>query len=138
MDEQDPKLVAGERRLGQYTVELLRQNADGEWSPAMMILDALVTNYRLMLRPHRRKLAPATLPAQYIKDVHLVLRGKYHSLELSLSTGHLLALILSTGHLDHLYDDLRAMKVPQPRFQFDDTIAQQDIERLISYFSQDV
>ena len=104
--------------------------------PAVMQLDAMVTNYRLLLRPFRKKYAPASLPARYIKSAEMTVQDKYHCVSLKLITDHALYMMLSTGKLDDLYDDLRAMKSPPPKFQFDDSVAKNDIERLITFFGK--
>lgn len=135
IDEKDI-MIDGERRLGRYTVVLLNQSSDGRWMPAIMQLDALVTNYRLMLRPFRKKYPPASLPARYITASELTLQGNYHCIEIKLITNHIIYMMLGTGKLDDLHDDLHAMKSPPPRFQFDDKVAKHDIERLISYFGK--
>lgn len=129
-------LIDGERRLGRYTVVLLNQSEGGRWMPAIMQLDATVTNYRLLLRPFRKKYAPASLPKRYITSTAMTQQGNYHCIALELITNHILYLMLGTGKLEHLHDDLRAMKAPPPRFQFDDTVAKHDIERLITFFGK--
>lgn len=136
MIEDKDIFVEGERRLGRYTVVILRQ-LDGDWTPAMLQLDATVTNYRLLLRPHRKKYQPASLPEQYISAIKQTTKGHYHCVELKLTTQHVLYLMLSTGRLDDFYDDLHAMKAPRPQFQFDETVAKQDIERLITFFGRE-
>lgn len=136
MIEDKDIFVEGERRLGRYTVVILRQSGE-RWMPAMLQLDATVTNFRLLLRPHRKKYQPASLPQQYITTIEKALKDRYHCIELALTTGHLLYLMLSTGRPDDFYDDLHTMKTPRPNFQFDDTIAKQDIERLITFFGKE-
>jgi hypothetical protein len=134
--EEKEIFVDGERALGRYTVVLLNQTENGHWMPAIMQLDGMVTNYRLLLRPFRKKYLPASLPAHYIKSATLTTQEKYHCIEVRLITDHMLYLMLSTGKLDDLYDDLSAMKSPPPKFQFDDTVAKHDIERLITFFGK--
>ena len=102
----DNILVEGERRLGRYTVVLLQQMNNGVWQPAIMQLDASVTNYRLLLRPFRKKYTPACLPSHYIKNIELTTKGKYHSVEIRLITNHFICMMLSTGKLDDLFHDL--------------------------------
>jgi hypothetical protein len=128
--------VEGERRLGRYTVVILRQSGE-RWTPAMLQLDATVTNFRLLLRPHRKKYQPASLPEQYITAIEMKRQERYHCIELQLSTNHVLYLMLSTGRLENFYDDLHAMKAPRPHFQFDEKVAKQDIERLITFFGRE-
>ena len=130
-------LVEGERRLGRYTVVLLQQSNNGKWQPSIMQLDAVVTNYRLLLRPFRKKYTPACLPSHYIKKVELTVKGNHHCVEVRLITNHFLCVMLSTGKLDDLYHDLSAMKQPPPRYAFDDKVARKDIERLITFFGRE-
>jgi hypothetical protein len=135
--EEKDLFVEGERRLGRYTVVILRQSDNGRWMPSIMQLDATVTNYRLLLRPHRKKYEPASLPAAYIRAIELTRKGNYHCVQIKLLTDHLLFLMLSTGKLDDLHDDLKAMKAPPPKFSFDDKVAKHDIERLITFFGKE-
>lgn len=116
---------------------LQRVGEDG-WAPAVMPLDALVTNLRLMLRPMKKKYAPATLPARYLREIAMTQKGQNHCIALTLITGHELYLINGTGKLEALFDDLTLMKVPRPKlqFQFDDKVARHDIQRLISFFGK--
>lgn len=136
MIEEKGILVDGERTIGRYTIVLLNQLSSGKWEPAMHQLDATVTNYRLLLRPFRKKYSPASLPSRYVKHAALTLQDKYHCVELRLITDHVLYMMLSTGKLDDLYDDLRAMKSPPVKFQIDDSLARNDIERLITFFGK--
>lgn len=129
-------LIDGEQLLGRYTVVLLNQNRNGRWMPALMQLDAMVTNYRLLLRPFRKKYRPATLPTRYITTATLTTQGNFHCIALTLATAHQLHIMLSTGKLNNLYDDLHAMKSPPRKFRFDDTVAREDIERLITFFGK--
>lgn len=125
--------VDGEKRLGQYTLFIVERSGDN-WLAAVMALDAIVTNFRLVLRPTRKKYAPAMLPGHYIRHVEMTRRGRMHCVALQLITGHTLLLTPATGHIENFYDDLCAMKAPRPRFHADDSIARADIERLIHYF----
>ncbi|MDQ7027059.1 MAG: hypothetical protein Q9P01_03455 [Anaerolineae bacterium] len=137
MIDEKEMLVDGERRLGRYTIVLLQQTNSGEWQPALMQLDATVTNYRLLLRPFRKKYTPACLPSHYIKSIQQTVKGKHHCVEMHFITNHFICMMLSTGRLENLYDDLSAMKQPPPRFAFDDKVARKDIERLITYFGRE-
>ncbi len=131
-------LVEGEKAIGEYSVFILQRVGEDSWSPAVMPLDALVTNLRLLLRPMKKKYAPATLPARYLRDITLTQKGHNHCVALTLITGHELYLLNGTGKLDALFDDLSLMKVPRPKlqFQFDDKVARADIQRLISFFGK--
>lgn len=130
-------LVNGERQLGRYTVVILRYSAFSDsWNPDVMPLDATVTNYRLKLRPFQKKYKPATIPTSYVSAIEKRTLGRFHCVQLTLITGHLLCLMLSTGKLENLYDDLAAMKLPPPKFRFDEKIARDDIQRLITFFGK--
>ena len=136
-EQQSDAFVDGERQLGRYTVVILRYNENSKnWTPDVMQLDATVTNFRLRLRPFQKKYKPATIPTTYVDHVDKRTIGRYHSVQLRLITGHVLCLMLATGKLDNLYDDLCAMKLPPPKFSFDDKIARDDIERLITFFGK--
>ncbi|MEL6307796.1 MAG: hypothetical protein AAFN11_03275 [Chloroflexota bacterium] len=126
----------GEKQLGRYTVVLLNQSKSGRWMPSVMQLDAIVTNYRMLLRPHRKKYRPAWLPAKFIVSTELTRRGNWHCIAMKVRTNHVLYISLSTGKLDDLHDDLHAMRVPPPKYAFDDSVAKQDIERLITFFGR--
>jgi hypothetical protein len=130
-------LIEGERILGRYTVNVLRESA-GTWSSTMMPMDATITNYRLMLRPHKKKYEPATLPGTLVRSAHMTHKGAFHCVEVLFVTNHFLYLILSTGKLDNFCEDLAAMKSPPPKFRFDDSVAQHDIERLINFFGRGI
>lgn len=134
MIDENEFLIDGERRLGRYTVVLLQQTSSG-WLPSVLQLDALVTNYRLLLRPHRRKYEPASLPAEYIRSIAITRHARFHVLAIELMTEHLLYLMMSSGKLDDLYDDMHAMLAPPPRFKWDEGVARRDIERLINFFA---
>jgi len=125
--------VDGEKKLGQYTVFIVERNGDS-WTAAVMALDAVVTNFRLMLRPSRKKYSPAMLPGHYIRHIEMTTRGRIHCISLQLITEHNLFLTPATGKIEYLYEDLCVMKVPRPRFHSDDSIARADIERLVNYF----
>jgi len=134
--EENKLFVDGERTIGRYTIVLLNQLGNGRWQPAMLQLDAVVTNYRLLLRPFRKKYSPASLPSRYVRNATLTTQDKYHCVELRLITDHVIYMMLSTGKLDDLYDDLKAMKSPPVKFQIDDSLARNDIERLITFFGK--
>lgn len=136
MIDTDSLLIEDERILGRYTVALLQETHPGEWSPLPMPMDAITTNFRLILRPLRKKYRPASLPARYLRSCYMMLQGNYRCIGLALSTGDWLYLMLSTGKLDHLHDDLQALKLPPPRFHFDNSVARDDIERLITFFGK--
>ena len=126
--------IDGEYRVGRCTAVLLHETNEG-CQPSVMPLDCVTTNYRLLLRPHRKKYEPASLPARYIRGIYMMQRGKHKCIALLLLTDHWLYLILQTGKLDELYNHLLAMR-PPPRYQFDKSLARRDIERLITFFGR--
>ena len=128
--------VEGEKQLGRYTVSLL-QNTDVGWLPSVLQLDATITNYRLLLRPFRRKYQPASIPQHYLKDVHMTQFAGHHVIQLDFKPSGAIYLVMSSGKLDNLYEDLLAMKAPIPKFSWDANVARNDIQRLINYFGRD-
>ncbi len=129
-------LLSGERKLGRYTVVLLQKNSNLLYTPSVIQLDTTITNYRLHLRPMHRRYTPATLPSRLVRRVELTQKGGYHCVQLTFVTQDRLYLILATGKLEDFYDDLNAMKVPPPRFSFDEEAARDNIQRLIQFFER--
>ena len=128
-------LVEGEKRLGRYTVVLLQQSAS-QWFPSTLQLDAVVTNFRLLLRPLRKKYTPASLPSTYIKTIKMTKKAHYNVIAMELITQHMLYAMVSSGKLDDLYDQLSVMHVGPPKIRFDEKVARRDIERLITFFDR--
>jgi hypothetical protein len=129
--------IEGERRLGRYTVVILQRLDADNWVPSVMQLNTLISNYRIVLQPFKRKYAPATLPAHYIRSVELTKTGNYNCVGITLMTDDVLYLMLGTGNLLDLYDDLRVMKTPPPKYKFDESVARTDIKRLIDFLRKD-
>lgn len=132
----DLTFIEGEKKLGRYTVSLL-QNTDAGWLPSVLQLDTTITNYRLILRPFKRRYAPASIPAPYISAIEMTQFAERHVIALKFRTGGTIYLMMSSGKLNDLYDDLSAMKAPIPRFKWDANVARADIERLINFFGRD-
>lgn len=134
MIREEDIFIEGERRLGRYSVVLLQPTNDGQdWVPSLMTLNALISNYRLILQPYKRKYAPAILPARYIRDVALTQRSGHNCVSLTLVTGDQFYLMLGTGNLNHLYDDLRVMKMRPLRIQMNERIDVEAVRRLIAF-----
>jgi hypothetical protein len=127
--------VEGERTLGHYTLRIARHSSSG-WSPTIPPLDVTITNRRMFMRPASRKAhKPASIPQEYISQVKAVELGIMHGLCFSLSTGHYIYVYIDKENGDRLLEDIHAMKMPAPRFQFDDSLVQDDITRLISFIN---
>jgi len=134
MIREEDIFIEGERRLGRYSVVLLQPVEGGKrWIPSTTALNALISNYRLILQPYKRKYAPAILPARYIRDVSQTQVSGYNCVSLTLITGDQFHLMLGTGSLDHLYDDLRVMKTRPLKIQIDEPIDPQAVRRLINF-----
>jgi len=125
--------IEGERRLGRYTVVLLQQTSSG-WTPSVMQLDAIVTNYRLLLRPFRKKFTPASIPGQYITRLQQIEKDRKHVIALELLHEHAIYIMMSSGQLRDLLDDLSTMKLPVPQFTWDEDTARTNVSRLIEFF----
>lgn len=134
MIREEDIFIEGERRLGRYSVVLLQPTDGGErWVPSVMTLNALISNFRLILQPYKRKYAPAVLPARYIRDVGQTQISGYNCVSLTLITGDQFYLMLGTGNLNHLYDDLRVMKTPPLKIQIEEPVDLEAIRRLIEF-----
>ncbi len=124
-----------EKKLGRYTVELLVKSNHG-WDSFVMPLDCIVSNFRLLLKPFRKKYEHASIPASYIKDASIVELDNHRCAGVQLQTGHFIYLQAKGRYVDLMHEDLRAMKAPAPAFQFDDKVARDDIQRLITFFGR--
>lgn len=134
MSDESTLLLDDERVLGRYTAVILRQSSAGTWQLEMMQLNATVTIYRLLLRPLRKKYAPATIPAHYFRALTLTERDGHRCVQMTLITGHVLHMKTATGSTDEFFNYLLALKLPRPRVHFDDQVARRDIERLVQFF----
>jgi hypothetical protein len=128
--------VEGEKKLGRYTISLL-QETDAGWLPTVLQFDATITNYRLFLRPFKRKYQPASIPASYIRAIKMTQFEGFHVVQLNFNPTGIIYMVMSSGKLDNLYDDLSAMKAPIPKFGWDVNVARDDIQRLINFFGRD-
>lgn len=126
--------IEGERRLGLYTVELLRKASTG-WATNALPLFALVSNYRLILKPLKKKYPAASIPSTYVRLVEKIVLEPHRCIAVRFKDGGSLFLVVLSGSFDHLAEDLSAMKAPPPRFSFDNTIPLAKIHKLISYFT---
>ena len=128
--------VEGERKLGLYTVRIARYRTTG-WSPTIPPLEMMVTNRRLFLRPEvRKKYPPASIPRSYIKSVREVDLDAMHGLAISLTTGHNIYIYIDKENADRIVEDIEAMKLPPPNFQFDAKIVESDIQRIIDFINR--
>lgn len=129
--------VEGEKRLGWYTVELLRQTSTG-WELSALPMHAIVTNYRLLLKPFRKKYPPAIIPRQVLQSVELITLDHYHPIAISFKTGQRLYIMVSSGSVEKMAEDMNTLMLPPPRFQFDENVPMTQIERLIQYFTEGI
>lgn len=128
--------VEGERQLGRYTVRIARYSSTGDWSPTIPPLDVLVTNRRLFLRPQVRKAyPPASIPKSYIRHIKWVDLGPRPGLVMRLKTEHLIYMFIDKEQGENLIDDISAMRAPVPRFHFDNSVVERDIQRLIDFIN---
>lgn len=129
--------IEGERKLGFYQIEIARKTDSG-WSPTIPALYALVSNYRLILSPQSRKHHdPASIPGNYITQIETVDMGRKRGIVLDLKTGDRINMfVFGRDGNEHFLEDVRAMKSPKPKFHYDDRVARQDIERLVSFLNQ--
>ncbi len=127
--------VEGERKLGIYNLELAKK-ANSYWTRTMPPLYAMVTNYRLILQPQKRKKTqPASIPGYYITHLEEVQIERNKGVRAVLKTGHELNMVIPGGDVN-FFDSLTTMRAGHPRVHFDDQIARNDIERLVKYLEQ--
>ena len=128
-------LVEDEDVLGRFQVEILAPSTDG-WAPAVMAIEALVTNYRLLLKPFKKKYQHASIPNYFITSVDEAKLSNFPCLTICIKTGHSFHLVVPRRHKKKLYDSLLKMHIPKPKFKMDETVARNDIQRLVSFFER--
>lgn len=129
-------LIEGESVFGRFQVEILVPGAQGGWSPAVMAIEALVTNYRLLLKPFRKKYDHASIPNYYITTIEQAEIDTYSCISLSIKTGHTFHMVLPRRHKQALYNNLLKMHIPKPKFKIDEKLALHDIQRLVAFFER--
>lgn len=127
--------IEGENKLGQYQVSVVRYSKTG-WVPTVPPLNALVTNYRLILQPQtRRPYDPASIPATYITSVNDVdLDGRPVAL-VCLKTGHKLYFMTSWNQGEKFSESVKNMMTPTDT-AFKAVLPPPDINRLIAFISR--
>ncbi len=137
MPNQPPPFLPGEHLLGEYQVAVARYTPSG-WSPTVPPLNALVTNFRLILQPQtRRPYDPASIPSTYITKVCEVMFGARAGMMVVLKTGHRLNLFISWSSGVPLAEALHTMlSSPVGSNSFRDHLRQRDVKRLIRFISQ--
>lgn len=125
--------VEDEEMLGRFQVEILASGADG-WSPAVMAIEALVTNYRLFLKPFKKKYEHASIPNYYITTIEERELDGHSCISVEIKTGHSINMVLPRRHKKALFHYLLRMRVPKPKFKMDESVAQVDIKRLVEFF----
>ena len=129
-------LTEGEEVFGRFQVEILVPGAQGGWAPAVMAIEALITNYRLLLKPFRKKYDHASIPNYYITVVEENVLDDHPCISIGIKTGHTFHLVLPRRHKKALFDALLRMRVPKPKFKMDENVARNDIQRLVLFFER--
>jgi hypothetical protein len=129
-------LLPGEHKLGQYQVAIARYTTSTGWSPTVPPLNALVTNYRLILQPQtRRPYTPASIPGPYItKVVEVNLGEHHHGLRIALKTGHQLYFLISWSQGSDMSRNLETMLTSPVGNTL--KIKPRDLNRLIRFISR--
>lgn len=136
MWDEDGILLAGEYKLGQYQVEIVRHTASG-WAPTVPPLNALVTNYRLVLHPQtRRRYAPASIPSTAITQVTDVMLNHRQGVRIALKEGLRLYVIVSWSQGDELTSTMKIMLTTPLGNAFTASPAHQDMDRLIEFIKR--
>jgi hypothetical protein len=128
--------VDGEYTLGEYHVAILRQTSTG-WTPTIPPLNAVVTNYRLILQPQtRRPYPPASIPSNYITKVGDITLGNRKGVKVALKTGHRLYMVISYTQGNLLTDTIKTMMTSPIGNTFKPSLAERDIDRLIRFIQR--
>jgi len=129
-------LTENESILGRYQIEILVPLAQGGWSPAVMAIEAMVTNYRLLLKPFRKKYDHASIPNYFITSIEETEIDSHSAISIGIKTGHQFHIVLPRRHKKALYNNLIRMRVPKPKFKMDENVALNDIQRLVAFFER--
>jgi hypothetical protein len=133
---EDELFIQGEKRLGLYQVQIARPLSNG-WAAAVPPLNAMVTNYRLILQPQTRKpYEPASIPNTYITKVTDVALGHRNGVLVALKTGHQLNMYIALDQIKKFSKDMRQMLTPPVRGHFANVLAERDIQRLIEFINR--
>jgi hypothetical protein len=125
-------LVEGEEPAGRYLVEIARWT-EGEWVATVPLLDALVTNCRLVLKPQgRRPYAPASIPQHYIRTIEELDLGPRPGVKIALSTGHILYLVVRSTHGTEFSFAVRRLLIRPISLDLKARLPATDINRLIA------
>ncbi len=136
MWDEDAILLPGECRLGRYHVAILRHTPSG-WSPTTPPLNAVVTNYRLMLHPQtRRQYQPAVIPSHFIMHIGEIEMGYHKGVTIELKNGLRLYMTISYTESDDLTETIKKMLTSPLGKSFSLSPDEQDLNRLISFISQ--
>jgi len=128
--------VEGETKLGQYQVAIVRYTASG-WVPTVPPLNAIVTNYRLILHPQtRRPYPPASIPNTYITKVSDVELGQRPAVKIGLKTGHRIYLYTTWSEGENLTETMMTMLTSPIGNTYKLHPAQRDLNRLIRFISK--
>jgi len=134
--DEDAILLPGENKLGQYHVAIIRRTQSG-WVPTVPPLNALVTNYRMVLQPQtRRQYKPASIPSYSITHVSEVELGPYRGVRIALKTGLRLYLTVNWSQGDELSSTIKAMLITPIGKTFTLKPQQSDLSRLIQFISE--
>ena len=133
MAQIEDMLIEDERKLGQYNVELPTIASTGDWTLVTMPMIAYITNFRLILKPNRKRFEPASIPGYYIKSIDTLELGRFDCVVLTLKTNHKLNLFFGTQWIDEVVTQLEVMHLPPPKYQLDRKIPHTDISRLIEF-----
>jgi len=133
--DEDALLLPGESKLGRYHVAILRRTSSG-WVPTTPPLDALVTNYRLLMHPQtRRQYQPAIIPSTFITQVGKAELGYHKGVTIGLKNGMRLYMTINWSEDEELIDAVTKM-LTSPLGTFIPHPAEQDLNRLIAFISR--
>ncbi|HLV37197.1 MAG TPA: hypothetical protein VKY59_18900 [Spirillospora sp.] len=130
------QLQAGEKRLGEYLVQIARPTASG-WVASIPPITATLTNRRLILVPQTRKpYPPASIPGMYILKAASTLLGQRRAVQIRLTIGYNLNLFVGWGQGEEFANQIKKMLLPSLRQHYTPALPQQDLIRLIEQISK--
>lgn len=130
------QLQAGEKRFGEYLVQIARPTASG-WVASIPPISGTITNRRLILVPQtRRPYPPASIPGIYIRNVSNITLSQRRAVQIELKIGYVLNLFVGWGQSEDFAAHLTTMMNPPQRQPYVPVLSQQSVLRMIEQISQ--
>ncbi|MAS36862.1 MAG: hypothetical protein CL610_22855 [Anaerolineaceae bacterium] len=130
------QLQAGEKRFGEYLVQIARPTASG-WVASIPPISGTITNRRLILVPQtRRPYPPASIPGVYILKATSITLSQRRAVQIQLKIGYILNLFVGWGQGEDFAAHLNMMMEPPPPQPYNPVLSQESVLRMIEQISQ--